>query len=238
MMYISQTPGRDRDKRGGQNTKNYYLVWLYILLLRLVAPASFVCCLVHLFVHIFEVSCPAITSRPWLTLAASSEVLFFLSVLPKRLHLQSAPPKTGFRTHYERDDLFYKCCEYVPSLEKFLSNWFQGAGVEELHRDDVKDFLAWTFAKKSISFEHYDCDLDHYITHMEGVLGRTFPPGRGWHQAMRLSLDPLHVQHKPLVYYLVRQLFLWSCCALGVIRHTWALINAHAKHVILLSRGL
>lgn len=202
MMYISQTPGRDRDKRGGQNTKNYYLVWLYILLLRLVAPASFVCCLVHLFVYIFEVSCPAITSRPWLTLAASSEVLFFLSVLPKRLHLQSAPPKTGFRTHYERDDLFYKCCEYVPSLEKFLSNWFQGAGVEELHRDDVKDFLAWTFAKKSISFEHYDCDLDHYITHMEGVLGRTFPPGRGWHQAMRLSLDPLHVQHKPLVYYL------------------------------------
>lgn len=192
----------------------------------------------HLFVYIFEVSCPAITDRPWLTLAASSEVLFFISVLPKRLHLQSAPPKTGFRTHYERDDLFYKCCEYVPSLEKFLSNWFQGASVEELHRDDVKDFLAWTFANKSISFEHYDCELDRYITHMEGVLGRTFPPGRGCHQAMRLSLDPLHVQHKPLVYYLVRQLFLWSGYALEVIRHTWALINTHANHVILLSRGL
>ncbi|CAH0046366.1 unnamed protein product [Clonostachys solani] len=202
MIYSSQTPGRDRDKRGGQNTKNYYLVWLYILALRLVAPASFVYCLVHFLVYIFQVPCPTLTSRPWLTLASFSEVVFFLSILRKRCHLEGAPPKTGFRTHYERDDLFYKCCDYVPSLERFLTNWFQGARVEDLRRDDIKDFLAWTFAKKSISFQYYDCDLDHYITHMEGVLGRTFPPGRGCHQAMRLSLDPLQVQHKPLVYYL------------------------------------
>ncbi|VUC36997.1 unnamed protein product [Clonostachys rosea] len=201
-MTSSHTLGRQRGKRDGQDTKDYYLVWLRILALRLVTPASFIYCLVHLFVYTFQVPCPAITNRTWLTLFPFSEVVFFLSILRKRCHLQSASPKTGFRTHYERDDLFYKCCDHVPSLERFLTNWFQGARIEDLYRDDVKDFLAWTFAKKSISFEYYDCDLDHYIAHMEKVLGRTFPRGRSHHQAMRLSLDPLQVQHKPLVYYL------------------------------------
>jgi hypothetical protein len=136
----------------------------------------------------------------------AGEAVFFWGVyLPLRLGLQKAaehpvpPPKE------ERERLMQKVCAHLPEPEHYLSKWFMDAPPEEIKRENVKEFYAWSSLNKryeDVDHEE-DIELDLYTNELEQKLDRSFDPGRGKAKSLRTTLDPVPMQHRPLVWYLI-----------------------------------
>ena len=176
---------------------HYVFIRLSIWALQAVAPASAVYCLVSGLGYGF-------LPRPleWLAFA---EVLFYFCVsLPRQRVLDKSRPNAVQRSRRERQALFERCWSSIPDPETFLSVWFRGANVDQIHREDLKDFLAWGFLYQTEASAGDDDELESYIRQVEDRLGMTFPPGRGLCRASQVSTDPLRFRHKPLFFYLVR----------------------------------
>ena len=73
------------------------------------------------------------------------ESVFLIFFLYFRVYLQRAATHPAPRSKDERKALFARVRAEVHDPDKFFSGWFRGAKIEDIGREDVKDFLDWAF---------------------------------------------------------------------------------------------
>jgi hypothetical protein len=176
----------------------YIFIRLTVLLLRLIAPLSIEYCFLRVLV-------PKYAALPLpLEIIIYAETAFYFAVyLPRRYVLQKPAPQGTAMTRPERNELFDKCLKTIPDMSHFLTTWFKGAPVHELKREDVREWLAWGFFNQGKSSNCDEDELEDYVQGIEEALGEPISPGHGNHKAMRPTIDPINIQHRPLLYYLV-----------------------------------
>ncbi|KAJ3163421.1 hypothetical protein HK101_000604, partial [Irineochytrium annulatum] len=111
--------------------------------------------------------------------------------------------------HTSRRALFDRCAlEATRDPQAFVSNWFFGAPISSIGRDDVAEWISWAFfAKhlKDLKSEEELSDLEYMVSGLERVLGLEGKGGlkRGSMGAkcMRHTLDEMESQMRPLIYY-------------------------------------
>ncbi|KAJ9644108.1 hypothetical protein H2201_007083 [Coniosporium apollinis] len=182
-------------------------LWEYIFIracaigLHFIAPLSLLYCSIVLFLRaigIHDYRYPLILEI-WLL----AETAFFLFVyLPFNYYLQRAathpelPPREG------RRELFRQCHDNVPDPQRYLSKWFLNAPIEEIKRENVKEFLRWAFLNKSEIDAADEEELNEYVEGLEKLVGRRFEKGRGEAKCLRLTLDRVNMLHRSLAWYM------------------------------------
>ncbi|GKT90732.1 alpha/beta hydrolase fold family [Colletotrichum tofieldiae] len=144
---------------------------------------------------------------------AAIEILFYLLFfLPYKWYLQSHKPYQPPRmTRSQRARLFYKALSLVPDGEEFVRKWMLNVHMEDIRRENLKDWLLWAlFEQDNMSSrptKHIDDELEQYIDDAEEKFGIKLRSGRGSAEALRLMFDPVIIQHRSLFYYMVIGLF-------------------------------
>ncbi|RKF79046.1 putative transcription initiation protein spt5 protein [Golovinomyces cichoracearum] len=129
------------------------------------------------------------------------ESLFFLSHFPYCNYLQRDAifPSPGDRE--ERKKLVSLCHQNLPNPENYLRQWFLGADLREIKRENVKDFILWAFFNRGGHPDSDDEELNEYIDDLEMRLGRRIEKGRGNVSPLRLNLDRVNMLHRSILWY-------------------------------------
>ena len=136
----------------------------------------------------------------WLAL----EIFFYLFIyLPQVRHLQRAALHPTPYSFGDRQRLYQKCEQTIVDPESYLIKWCNMAPVSEIKRENVKEFFAWAFLNKADWTEEEDPEMERYADGIERLLGRKLEKGKGTAVTLRLTLDGMHMLHRPLVWYLV-----------------------------------
>lgn len=190
----------------GNSRPEYAFTRLAIWGLRLVAPAS-----IAYSALVFLQPGHRLLHTSWLIplhVWMIGEATFYLGVyLPWRAYLQRpaihpAPPSKA-----ERARLFQQVKDHVSEPEMYLSKWFMNAKIEDIRGENLKEFFAWSLmnAKYSSIDDDENAELDGYVDELERTFGWQFGAGRGRAKALRGTLDPVPMQHRPLLWYGVSQ---------------------------------
>ena len=107
----------------------------------------------------------------------------------------------------ERDTLFHKCASSM--TPESITNWFLRSPGRRVLRENVADWLLWALfsARSTEALQEWEEELDSYISVMGGYIG--YPIGRGINfdmQCLRPTMDPIHMIHRPFIWYMVRPL--------------------------------
>jgi hypothetical protein len=115
----------------------------------------------------------------------------------------------------QRQALFAKCCANIPDPESYVRLWFLGAALQDIKRDNLREFILWAFFDRDGITEggpirgagpedaDVTAELDHYVAQTETLLGRPIPPGRGPAICLRLTIDAVLQRYRSLLWYLV-----------------------------------
>lgn len=183
----------------GNTWWQYIFIRICIILLQYVIPLGALCCVILLYVPPFGLRIP-IFFAVW----AWAETLFFsLVFLPRYFLLQRDTIHPAPLPREERQKLFRLCMESVSDPEQYLCMWFKGAPLHEIGRENVKQFFCWSFLNKSNYGLLDDAELEDYANQLESRLGRELPPGKGPAYPLKMTLDPVHILPRPLIWYLV-----------------------------------
>lgn len=97
----------------------------------------------------------------------------------------------------------------VSDPEAYLRGWFLGSPLDDIGRENLRQFLLWGFfdmgeadALLSPHGEAISEELDEYVTVVEERLERPLRPGRGPAQSLRLTLDRIETAYRSLTWYL------------------------------------
>lgn len=115
----------------------------------------------------------------------------------------------GKENREERRETLLWALDHTPDLEEFLRGWMNRAHVEDIRRDNIKEWLLWwLFGRddndggKGLVDDKTDAELDEYIWELETRLGVGFRPGRSDDaKPLRLGVDSVEMSHRSLVYY-------------------------------------
>ena len=204
----------------GESTQALILIRLAIFSLRAITPISFTYIALILaspllaHVHpIFNTSFFTLSSTSILAWMARifclNEVWFYFW---SQARIKSFAPlsKHDGLTPAERNELFKKVSATIEDPEKFMLGWFNGAPIESIGKNNMRQWILWAFFNlpssdpdmKDISAENMK-EIDVYVAELERKLGRTFPPGFNKDiKSIRLSTDPVNVIHRPACVYL------------------------------------
>ncbi|RDB22886.1 hypothetical protein Hypma_009773 [Hypsizygus marmoreus] len=192
----------------GNTIPEYLFIRASITALRLIAPASIVYLGASAYYFSFLVS-------PWIGAFAIAEASFYLLVyLPRKRFLQAAPTyKPPPLTRSQRRKLFLKCCANLDIIREpdgvpYPAGWFLlPASQSQLRRHDLIDWLLWSLFSCSPEEakprkEEWKEELDEYVAKIEEQLGQKLNDGReDGVTSMRLTLDPVKMVHRPLLWY-------------------------------------
>jgi hypothetical protein len=180
----------------GTSTLEYVFIRTCVVGLRAITPISIIYC----------IGLPFLYQRPPLYLSAwpIAEVAFyFLAYLPRRwmlqrpaVHPQQLPPA-------ERKEIFSRSVDQIPDPERYLTKWFKDAPISEIKRDNVKEFYRWAFFNTGVYDPIDDLELDEYVTKFETTHNWKLEPGYGNATCLRLTLDPVDMVHRSLLWYSV-----------------------------------
>ncbi|KAJ3912833.1 hypothetical protein F5877DRAFT_53419 [Lentinula edodes] len=178
----------------GQSLPEYIFILSSISLLRLVAPLSFL----YLFYCLYTKSL-----TPWLFLFALLEASFYLFVYrPRRTVLQKSIYTPPPLTRAQRHALFLRCSKRIAG-SRYPLGWFTSPNIK---RQNVVEWILWALfsATPETAQESWEEEMEEYVTKVEELLGMKLEPGRiDATSALRLTLDPVKMVHRPLVWYLV-----------------------------------
>jgi len=107
-----------------------------------------------------------------------------------------------------RRALFDRCLSHLPDPEKFLADWFQLSSSLDVKRDNYIDWVLWalfaTDRRGVVDDPSIEEELNEYLTMIENKMGRKLEPGRNSSiKPMRLTLDPVVMLPRPMVWYVV-----------------------------------
>ena len=200
----------------GQSWPEYIFIRISIPALRLIAPSSIVYLAASFYHGTFLWS-------PILGIYTLTEATFFLFVyLPRRFSMQRVrcyqatfnycgslspqhaehPPRMS---RAQREALFHKCANTMTS--ESISGWFLRPSGRRICRDNVSDWLLWSLfsARTTEILQEWKEELDYYITAMADYVGYPLEPGgKSNTRCLRLTLDPVHMVHRPFLWYMVR----------------------------------
>lgn len=186
----------------GKSLPEYVFIRIAIGAIRLITPLSVLYCFVFPLVRPRWLAHHRLL---WLTLIwPAAEASFFLVVyLPLRVWLQQpaalppTPPKD------QRHVLFQRCINTITDPVLFLRQWFLDAPLVTIKRENVKEFWAWTLMTRKYGDYNNEesVELDTYVDALEEILVRSLEPGYGAARCLRGTLDPVPMQHRPLVWY-------------------------------------
>jgi hypothetical protein len=179
----------------------FYCFWIIIECIHMITPISIAITFLR-FVPINDFSVPKCLEH----VALFETLFYFAFYLPRRYTLDKLEPAATSRTKEERGELFHRCLGTVPDLEQWFSIWFKKIDPALLRRGDIKLLLAWGFLNKSQVVGEDEEELAEYIAIIEKKIKRKFSPGRTGITPCRVSIDILCLQHKSLLYYMVRKL--------------------------------
>lgn len=91
-----------------------------------------------------------------------------------------------------------------------MRKWFKDAPMSEIKRDNVKDFFRWGFLNTNVANADDDEELEEYAQGLEKSLGYSLESGRGTAEPLLLTLDPVNMLHRPLLWYGVSELSAFS----------------------------
>jgi hypothetical protein len=200
----------------GQSWPEHVFIRISILALRLIAPLSIVYLAASYYHGTFLWS-------PILGIYTLIEAAFFSFVyLPRRFSMQRVRyPQVPFNycgssspqdadhpprmSRAEREALFHKCADTMTS--ESISGWFLRPSGRRICRDNVIDWLLWSLfsARTTEIQQEWEEELDYYITTMGDYVGYPLEPGsKSDIQCLRLTQDPIHMVHRPFLWYMVR----------------------------------
>ncbi|GAW03825.1 hypothetical protein LENED_005577 [Lentinula edodes] len=178
----------------GQSLPEYIFILSSISLLRLVAPLSFL----YLSYCLYTKSI-----TPWLFLFALLEASFYLFVYrPRRTVLQKSIYTPPPLTRAQRHALFLRCSKRIAG-SRYPLGWFTSPNIK---RQNVVEWILWALfsATPETAQESWEEEMEEYVTKVEELLGMKLEQGRvDATSALRLTLDPVKMVHRPLVWYLV-----------------------------------
>lgn len=136
-----------------------------------------------------------------------SEAAFYTIVfLPYERYLQRAAIHPGALSQDERANLFARCNNNVSDPEKYIRQWLLGAKVDDIKRENVKEFIRWAFWNAGDVLQKDEDEVEDYVRALEKRLGWIIPHGKGSAKSLRLTLDKINCSHRSLFWYLVSPL--------------------------------
>jgi hypothetical protein len=136
---------------------------------------------------------------------AIAEALFYVAFyLYRTYYLQLPALHPPVPSLEQRQELVSRCLHNIPDHERYISKWFLGAPLNDIKRENVKDFFRWAFLNSAIEDPANDAELEGYVEKVEQTIGTEFPPGRSNVKCLRLSIDNANILHRSLIWYFVR----------------------------------
>lgn len=189
----------------GTSTAEYFFIRICILFLHNIAPISILYSIQLLIVRFFHL--PTYTERIpyavqiWLT----AEAVFFTTVyIPLVYALYHSSISHRSLSAEFRDNLFRKCNENVPNMEKYLCQWLMVSDAECIKRDNVKDFIRWSLFGPEHTQEQdqqSEREIEAYTTELEKLTGRKLSPGRMDVKGLGRLLNEAGGSHRSLLWY-------------------------------------
>ena len=140
----------------------------------------------------------------FLEIVAIAEVMFYVLVyIPKYRLCQRPALHPPIRSREQRRQVFQQGCDNIADPEQYLSKWFLGAPLSAIRRENVKEFYCWALLNRSSWGPDEEQELDEYADEFEELLGQKLRPGRGPAKALRLTIDPVNILYRPLLWYTV-----------------------------------
>lgn len=195
----------------GTSPAEYFFIRTCILFLHNIAPISIlysiqflVAQFSHLPVYLERIPYPI---QIWLT----AEAVFFIAVfIPLRYALRHSPIYHSSISAESRKKLFRSCYTNVPNLEKYLSRWLMVSEGKGIRRDNVKEFIRWSFFGPGYTWKQNQRDeeeVETYTTEMEKLIERKLPPGRMDVKNLGQLLNEAGGSQRSLLWYTVSCLF-------------------------------
>ncbi|KAF2088573.1 hypothetical protein K490DRAFT_64621 [Saccharata proteae CBS 121410] len=182
----------------GTSTTEYLFIRACIFFLHWITPLSILYSAVVFAVRPPGFGVPRILEA-WIVLETA---FYFLVVLPRKHYLQKAAVHPEPASRKDRRILYDRCKRNIKDPARYLSMWFKDAPLEEIKRENVKEFLRWGFMNTGEAKEEYEDELDEYVDEMEEQLGEKIEPGRGKAECLRLTLDEVDMLHRSIFWYL------------------------------------
>ncbi|KAF5322172.1 hypothetical protein D9619_001076 [Psilocybe cf. subviscida] len=195
----------------GNTFLDYLKIRAGIFACRAIAPLS----TLYLSCFIFFPPCRNVWIASW---AAVEAGFYFLVYLPRKSALQ-APPITP-PPHLDRDErrlIFTRCLRSAHILDEahpypYPTGWFFPRD-EHPYREDCVDWLLWALfssTRQELGEDGYAEireEIDDYMEEIERILGEKLKPGHSSSEdvlkSMRITLDPVRMLHRPLIWYMI-----------------------------------
>jgi hypothetical protein len=189
----------------GTSKPEYYFILVCIVGLHYLAPIALLYTILNLVLHGFNIKAATYGVPLAIEIIAVAESLFFLCIfLPYKAYLQREAVHPPAPTREERKELFQLCNENISNPEVYLRKWFLGAQLENIRKENVKEFFLWAFFNRWGPPGDDDEELEEMVSMTEKLLGKPIEDGRGSAKCLRLTLDEVKMLHRSLVWYLVK----------------------------------
>jgi hypothetical protein len=187
----------------GTSKTEFYFIRVCIIGLHYIVPLCVLYCIG--LVAVYGIKATTYRFPLIIESIAIAETLFFLCVyLPYSHILQREAIHPPAPTREEREELFQLCNANISDPEAYLQKWFLGAPIDEIKRENLKDFFLWAFFNRGGPPGDDDEELNEYVDATEKLLGRPIDEGRGKAVCLRLTLDKVSMLHRSLIWFFVR----------------------------------
>ncbi|KAH9840475.1 hypothetical protein Tdes44962_MAKER01675 [Teratosphaeria destructans] len=190
----------------GNSLPEYVFIRTAILFLRLIAPLSllYTAYLIIPPIHWSSSDWPRLP-RPFEVYALAEAAFFTFIYLPLRIRLQRDATHPDPPDREERSVLVRRCLRSISNLKPYILKWYLDSPLSEVKRENVKEFFAWSFMNKRFEevTDDESSELDEYTDQLERALGYELAAGRGEARSLRGTMDPVPMQHRPLLWYII-----------------------------------
>lgn len=193
----------------GTSATEWILIRLSIIIFRY-TPALYAAFLLILYAQYGWETHSQLGAQITIVLLGAEALFYNLCYIPHLDRLKQDATHPAPLTPEERNALFEQCLGTVSSLEEYLCMWFLGAELEDIHRDNLKEWLLWAFfeqredgAMNRNEPQLTEHEIRGYIARMEQRLGYKFKDGRGKAESLRLTFDPIETTYRSFLWYFV-----------------------------------
>jgi hypothetical protein len=182
----------------GTSTSDYVFIRVCIFGIRAVTPL----CILNTVIGIVRPP-RTLALQTLLAYTVLETAFYFLVYLPRKSRLQAPAEHPPIPSRAFQSLLYQRCTETISDPLDYMRKWFLGADPKDIKWENVKDFFRWGFLNTAEEHTTHDEELEVYVEGVEQLIGTKFEPGRGSAKCIRLTIDPVEMIHRPVVWYFV-----------------------------------